>query len=141
MATILVVDDELFARSVFKRVILRAFPDVRVLEAGDGLAARQMLDNNTVDLMILDMNMPRMDGMGLLVELRQSDKFKELPIIVVSSMTSEEIRQRVIGFDVVDALSKLDVNTSSEETNPLIQHLHKMLDIHHESPLILAANG
>lgn len=58
--------------------------------AEDGQEALEKLGKVDADLLITDLNMPNMDGVELIKNVRASDKFKELPIIVLSSLSKEE---------------------------------------------------
>jgi DNA-binding response OmpR family regulator len=90
--TVLVVDDSDTIRK-FVTFALRA-RGLRVVTARDGLEALEKLAAEPADLVITDLNMPGLDGYGLLRALRADDP--ELPILVLSSLSSEEDVQRGI---------------------------------------------
>lgn len=56
-----------------------------VLEAGDGAEALKVLDNRGVQLILSDINMPNMDGIELLTRLKANDKWKSVPIVMVTT--------------------------------------------------------
>ncbi len=83
MKTILCVDDELSVREAYRLILADHY---RVLLAPDGPAALTMLKENHVDLVLLDMIMPNMDGMEVLDEIVRSDGV--VPVIVVTAIKS-----------------------------------------------------
>ena len=90
--TIMTVDD-----SPSMRMLLRAaLSDLgyRVLEAEDGVHALERIDLIDPDLLITDINMPRMDGFGLIEAVRAKDERKGLPILVLTTESSDEKKQR-----------------------------------------------
>ncbi|RYZ61671.1 MAG: hybrid sensor histidine kinase/response regulator, partial [Proteobacteria bacterium] len=89
---ILVVDDSITTRTL-ERSILEA-SGFSVTLAVDGLDALEKLKVGEFDLVISDIEMPRMDGFGLLGELKKSEKFSRLPVIMVSSLEKPEHKER-----------------------------------------------
>ena len=93
--TILTVDD-----SPSMRMLLRVALTERgysVSEAEDGLAALDWLDANTPKVVITDINMPRMDGFGLIEAVRANPRFRDTPILVLtteSSPAKKEVARR-----------------------------------------------
>jgi len=89
--TIMTVDD-----SPSMRMLLRvALSDLgySVVEAEDGVHALETLDGMTPDLLITDINMPRMDGFGLIEKVRSQGQ-RSLPILVLTTESSDEKKQR-----------------------------------------------
>src|SRR5579859_5677475 len=60
-----------------------------VLEAGDGVEALEKLRDQPVGLILSDINMPNMDGIQLLRVLKSSDKFKHVPVVMITTETGE----------------------------------------------------
>ena len=89
---ILVVDDSPIMRKV-TRMTLGKMPGLDVKEASNGLEALEFLLLNSVDLMILDLNMPEMGGKEVLELLQTNPKFKKLPVIILT--TCDDIHNRV----------------------------------------------
>lgn len=90
--TIMTVDD-----SPSMRMLLRlALTDLgyTVLEAEDGVQALDRLADATPDLLITDINMPRLDGFGLIERLRAQDTHPGLPILVLTTESSDEKKAR-----------------------------------------------
>ena len=89
---ILVVDDSITVREVERKLLtLRGF-DVDV--AVDGLDAWNMIRNSAYDLIITDIDMPHMDGIELLIQIKASHQFESIPVIIISYKDREEDRNR-----------------------------------------------
>lgn len=93
---ILIVEDSLTVRELERNILEAA--GYAVETAIDGLDALSRLSETEVDLAIVDIDMPRMDGFELTRNLRESDRFRDLPIIIVTARTSEEDKRK--GIDV-----------------------------------------
>ena len=92
----LVVDDSLPMRAIIIRTIKASgFQDTEFLQAGNGDEALKVLGNEWLDLVITDYNMPDMNGMELIQEMKQDDILKAIPVLVV---TTEGSRQKVEEF-------------------------------------------
>ncbi len=63
----------------------------------DGIDGLERLKEQKVDLVITDIEMPRMDGITMIENIRKEERFRTLPIIVVSSHMEEEFRKKVLG--------------------------------------------
>jgi len=88
---ILIVDDSMLIRQVVKKVVRQAGLDVAgFLEAANGQEALDILMKTPVDLVLSDINMPGMDGIEMLMRLRQIERLQELPVIMVTTEGSEE---------------------------------------------------
>ncbi len=94
--SILVVDDSLTTRTL-ERSILEAH-GYRVRVAVDGMEALDLLRAVKADLVIADVQMPRLDGFGLLAELKKDPSLSQIPVIVVTSLESPEDQKR--GLDL-----------------------------------------
>ena len=101
---IMVVDDSITMRKVTTRVLERA--ELDVITAKDGLDAVEKLQEKVPDLMLLDIEMPRMDGYELATYMRNDARLKEVPIIMVTSRTGEKHRQRALEIGVERYLGK-----------------------------------
>jgi two-component system chemotaxis response regulator CheY len=83
---VLIVDDSAAIRKILQRVLRQTdIPIGDVLEAGDGLEALKALEGRHVNLILSDINMPNMDGLQLLAQLKQNDKWKSVPIVMVTT--------------------------------------------------------
>jgi two-component system chemotaxis response regulator CheY len=87
---ILVVDDSAVMRAMIIRTLrLSGVPLGEVIEAGNGVEAIERVADHWVDLMLLDINMPVMDGAAVIERLRADPLTESLPIVVVSTERSE----------------------------------------------------
>ena len=99
--TILIVDDELLIRNVIKEYLLNE--GYKVLEAKDGFDALRVISNNKVDLIVLDIMMPKMDGFTCLSEIR---KTKNIPVIMLSARKEETDKLNSFDLGVDDYVTK-----------------------------------
>lgn len=88
--TVMVVDDSLTVRKITSRLLEREGCDVLI--AKDGLDATQLLQDIIPDVMLVDLEMPRMDGFELIKTVRSNPRTANIPIIVISSRTAEKHR-------------------------------------------------
>jgi two-component system chemotaxis response regulator CheY len=89
---ILAIDDSKTMRGILKQVLSRAGYDVSLAEDGeDGLSC---LENDVPHLIITDINMPRLDGFGLIEEVRRRKHLRALPILVLTTETAAELKDR-----------------------------------------------
>lgn len=98
---ILVVDDERLIRNVIREYLENE--KYEVFEAENGFDALRVLETNKVDLIILDIMMPRMDGFETLKEIR---KTKDTPVIMLSAMKEEEDKLSGFNLGVDDYITK-----------------------------------
>lgn len=91
---ILVVDDSRIMRNIVKNALNKSnISEFHVLEASNGLDAWQLIQSKSIDLLLLDWNMPKLNGLDLVKRLRDSVQFKTLPVIMI---TSEAAKYNVI---------------------------------------------
>jgi CheY-like chemotaxis protein len=83
MATVLVVDDVEMFRSVVAHALKNA--GHRPVCAADGAAGLALLETERVDLVLLDLAMPKMNGLEFLQKIRADDRFRSVPVVVVSA--------------------------------------------------------
>ena len=101
---VLVVDDSVTVRKVTSRLLERN--GMNVLTAKDGIDAIAVLEEHTPDLMLLDIEMPRMDGFEVAIQVRNDPRLKRLPIIMITSRTGQKHRDRAMAIGVNDYLGK-----------------------------------
>ena len=83
---VLIVDDSAAIRKILQRVLRQTdLPIGEVLEAGDGLEALALMKNRTIGLVLSDINMPNMDGLQLLSELKSKPEWKTVPIVMITT--------------------------------------------------------
>lgn len=90
--TILVVDDFRTMRSVIRN-ILKRIEITDVLEAHDGQNALEVLEENPVDLILSDWNMPRMAGIEFLRQVRAREETRDIPFVMI---TAEGMRENIV---------------------------------------------
>src|SRR5579864_8625307 len=86
MLDVLIVDDSAAIRKILQRVLRQAeIPLATVYEAGDGVEALAILKNQKVGLVLSDINMPNMDGLEFLTQVRAVKAWAKLPVVMVST--------------------------------------------------------
>jgi chemosensory pili system protein ChpA (sensor histidine kinase/response regulator) len=100
----LVVDDSITVRRVTQRLLERN--GMRVLTAKDGVDAVSMLQEHVPDIILLDIEMPRMDGYEVAAHIRNDPRLKDIPIVMITSRVSEKHRARAIELGVNDYIGK-----------------------------------
>ncbi|MBU0620523.1 MAG: Hpt domain-containing protein [Gammaproteobacteria bacterium] len=101
---VMVVDDSLTVRKITGRLLARS--GYQVVTAKDGLDALEQLGDMLPDVMLLDVEMPRMDGFELAKRMRQDKRTKDLPIIMITSRTAEKHRQFALELGVNEYMGK-----------------------------------
>ncbi|MET0067755.1 MAG: Hpt domain-containing protein [Candidatus Thiodiazotropha sp.] len=101
---VMVVDDSITVRKVTSRLLERH--DMEVVTAKDGVEAVALLQEQVPDIMLLDIEMPRMDGFELARHINNSVDYYGLPIIMISSRVGDKHRQRAMDLGVKRCLGK-----------------------------------
>ena len=101
---VMVVDDSITMRKVTTRVLERH--DMEVVTAKDGLDAVERLQDCAPDLMLLDIEMPRMDGYELATYMKNDSRLRNIPIMMITSRTGDKHRQRAMEIGVERYLGK-----------------------------------
>jgi chemosensory pili system protein ChpA (sensor histidine kinase/response regulator) len=96
--TIMIVDDSITVRKVTERLLNRY--EYNIITAKDGVDALTVLLEQIPDVMLLDVEMPRMDGFELATTMRNDDRLKEIPIIMITSRTGDKHRKRAMDIGV-----------------------------------------
>jgi CheY-like chemotaxis protein len=96
---VLVCDDDAGTRFVVRRLLVRTF-GCTVAECGDGIEALRLIEAGNVDLLVLDIEMPVMDGIEVLAAIRQSSEYKELPVLMLSKERRKDVILRLIKLGV-----------------------------------------
>jgi len=92
MTRILAVDDSPTIRMLLRAALIER--GYEIVEAEDGVAALEALQAGTPDVVITDINMPRLDGFGLIASIRQEARHSSLPILVLTTESSPEKRSK-----------------------------------------------
>ena len=106
MKQILVVDDSPTIRRMVRASLARFFPDVEFLEAGSGLEAIERLAVSAVALIVLDLNMPDMHGLEVLQFVRSHQKYRSVPIMVLTTRGDESTRSAALNAGASIYLTK-----------------------------------
>ncbi|WP_040405093.1 Hpt domain-containing protein [Ectothiorhodospira sp. PHS-1] len=122
---VMVVDDSITIRKVTARALERQ--GYHVLTARDGVDALAQLQEQVPDLMLLDIEMPRMDGFELATHIRNDARLRRLPIIMITSRTGDKHRQRAMEIGVNRYLGK------PYQEMDLLTQIREVLDEHQGS--------
>jgi chemosensory pili system protein ChpA (sensor histidine kinase/response regulator) len=101
---VMVVDDSVTVRKVTSRLLERN--GMNVMTAKDGVDAIAQLQERKPDIMLLDIEMPRMDGFEVATLVRHDERLKDLPIIMITSRTGSKHRDRAMAIGVNEYLGK-----------------------------------
>ena len=103
-AKVLLVDDEDQLRKVMRDLLER--DGYAVTEAGDGVEALDQVDRHAPDIIVLDLNLPGLDGYGVLSHLRSRQATEDIPVVVLTARGDEDAEVRVFELGADDFLSK-----------------------------------
>src|SRR6266436_7844862 len=101
---VLVADDDASLVQTLTWILKENGYEVSVCPGGDGLFAK--LEEVKPALLLLDIMMPKVDGLQLLERLKQDERYRDLPVLMVSSMPPEEATVRALGLGAADFISK-----------------------------------
>ena len=101
---VLLVDDEDQLRRVMRDLLER--DGYTVFEAADGAQALEQVDVHAPDILVLDLNLPGLDGYGVITQLRSRQTTQNIPIIVLTAKGDEDNEVRVFELGADDFLSK-----------------------------------
>ena len=118
--TIMVVDDSITIRKVTERILQRY--DIEVVLAKDGVDATNQLQERMPDLMLLDIEMPRMDGFEVASFVRNDERLKDLPIIMITSRTGAKHKEKAMEIGVNQYLGK------PFQEEELLSNINKILE-------------
>src|SRR3984957_20266095 len=105
MSTILVVDDTALAREAVAKLL--EYEGYKVMRAEHGRDAWAMMYDNAPDLVLLDLMMPEMDGVTLLRMIRRSNRWENLPVVVLTGATDDQkLIQRARELKIQDLVPK-----------------------------------
>jgi two-component system chemotaxis response regulator CheY len=87
---VLVVDDSAAIRKILQRVLRQTGMAIRTIhEAGDGQEALEVMSAHKVDLVLTDINMPRMDGLQFLASVKASPQWRLVPVVMITTEGGE----------------------------------------------------
>ncbi|HRS75380.1 MAG TPA: response regulator, partial [Anaerolineaceae bacterium] len=103
----LIVDDSAAIRKILQRVLKQAeVPIGNIYEAGDGLQALEVLQQNTVNLVLSDINMPNMDGLQLLAQIKSHAQWKSIPVIMITTEGNQARVMEAVGLGAAGYVRK-----------------------------------
>ncbi len=102
---VLVVEDSPAMRQLI-RFALSKVKDLEVVEANDGVDGLSKVSGQKFDLLVVDINMPIMDGLKLIDMVRKNAEHKDVPILIITTESAEEDRQRAMALGVEEYLTK-----------------------------------
>lgn len=102
---VLVADDSQTMRMFILFNLIKTLPGVRIVEAVNGLDAIEKLNHHEVDLILTDMNMPELDGAGVIRAVREVFK-KDTPIIVITTKGEQKDRERGMALGASGYITK-----------------------------------
>jgi two-component system chemotaxis sensor kinase CheA len=107
---VLVVDDSVMTRTLERSILEAAGYDVVI--ATDGMQALEVARSTPIDLVVSDVEMPRLDGLGLTAAIRQDEQLRHLPVVLVTSLDSPEHVERgaAAGADAYIVKGRFDQN-------------------------------
>jgi two-component system chemotaxis response regulator CheY len=104
---VLIVDDSPVIRKILQRVLRQTeMPLGSLYEAGDGVQALEALKNNSVDLVLSDINMPNMDGLQLLAQIRANPQWQGLRVLVITSEADQAKLLDAVGLGAAGYVRK-----------------------------------
>ena len=118
---VMVVDDSVTMRKVTGRVLERH--NFEVMTARDGVDALERMEERVPDLMLLDIEMPRMDGYELATQMKADPRLRDVTIMMITSRTGEKHRQRAFEIGVERYLGK------PYQEHDLLRHVHELLKL------------
>ncbi len=105
MKAALIVEDSNTTRSLIKSVI-EEVGDINAFEAATGFEALKVLPRQPFDLIIIDINMPDINGFELLDFVKNNDQYKSIPVVIVSTESSEDDKRKGIALGAAAYLTK-----------------------------------
>jgi two-component system, cell cycle response regulator DivK len=117
--TILYVEDNPDNRSLIRRVL--EAENYAVVEAINATQALEKLDNSNIDLVLMDINMPDMDGYTLTAKIKAINKFSKIPIVAVTANVMRGDREKSLGAGCDGYIQKpIDIDTLSQQIERFI---------------------
>jgi two-component system chemotaxis response regulator CheY len=105
MQRVLIIDDSSATRA-YVRAALEELADMQVTEAASGFDALRILPRERFDLLLVDINMPNINGLELISFIRRSETHRETPLLIISTEASERDRARAMTLGANGYLAK-----------------------------------
>ena len=125
MYSALIIEDDNTVQAYLKRILVVKF-GFTVYQAFNGIEGLKKLDESTPDVILLDHSMPFMDGVEFLQTLKKQNKYKNIPIFVISASNESDTIKEMLNLGVVDYILKpIDPEMTYERIKKAIIHLKK----------------
>lgn len=118
--TILLVEDDAFISSIYQTKLEQE--GFAVIVAENGIEALKVLEKNVPALMLLDIIMPYMDGIEVLKNVKKEEKWKKIPVILLTNLSEKEKIEEALGIGADDYLLKSHFTPSE-----VIEKVHSLL--------------
>lgn len=105
MPNIMIVEDSPTVRQLIT-FALKRLPDINIVEAVNGVEAISKLSSEVFDLILADINMPVMDGLKLIHHLKSDPRYKDIPVVIITTEGAEEDRKKALTLGANAYLSK-----------------------------------
>ena len=104
---VLIVDDSAAIRKILQRVLRQAeVPLGSLYEAGDGVQALEAMKNNSIDLVLSDINMPNMDGLQLLAQIRANPQWHGVRVLMITTEGNQARVMEAVGLGAAGYVRK-----------------------------------
>lgn len=123
MNRVLVVDDDARIRDVLRHFLMRE--NYEVIEANNGEEALELLKRESIDLILLDAKMPKLNGFEVCDRVKRDDRFKFIPIVMLTAFQDEESKIKGIQLGVDDFLNK------PANMNELLPRVKSLIKVKH----------
>ncbi len=119
----LIIDDDATIQAILQRILINKF-DFTIYRAFNGQEGLQSLTQNEPDFILLDISMPVMNGIEFLQVIRKDEKYKTLPVIVISANNDREAITSTIDLGITDYILKpIDINLTINKIKKIIEKL------------------
>lgn len=105
---LLIIEDEINMRAAIKRILRQDLPSIEFIEAENGVQALKIVENNKPDLILLDVLMPKMNGLVVLKNLKENEniEIRKIPVIILTAIGNREINVKARELGAVDYITK-----------------------------------
>jgi len=101
----LVVEDSPTMRQLIS-FALRSIPDLDIVEAADGLDGLKKIQSDSFDIILVDINMPLMDGLKLISIIRQNENNPDIPVVIISTESGMDVKEKADAMGVNAYITK-----------------------------------
>lgn len=115
MKAVLIVEDSNVTRSMI-RSIVEELDEIETVEASTGFEALRLLPTQDFSLIVTDINMPDVNGLELINFVRSNERYKHIPLLIVSTEKTEEDRRRGLALGANDYITKPFTPDKLQET-------------------------